>query len=138
MNEIPHELALGDVYLSPLLPVFTVALLGAWMSTIVLNKLRHEMSTQPMASLAKSSAAVQKVLAGQSGILTDELDYRGESVLAATRFLPDLKWGSLTLEWENKAMPFRIASNTRTAMGVGPKENIRQILNSIDPNISTG
>ena len=40
MNEIPHELALGDVYLSPLLPVFTVALLGAWMSTILLNKLR--------------------------------------------------------------------------------------------------
>jgi Ca2+/Na+ antiporter len=40
MNEIPHELALGDVYLSPLLPVFTVALLGAWVSTILLNKLR--------------------------------------------------------------------------------------------------
>ena len=40
MNEIPHELALGDVYLSPLLPVFTVALLGAWISTILLNKLR--------------------------------------------------------------------------------------------------
>ncbi len=40
MNDIPHELALGDVYLSPLLPVFTVALLGAWVSTILLNKLR--------------------------------------------------------------------------------------------------
>ena len=40
MNEIPHELALGDVYLSPLLPVFTVALLGAWVSSILLNKLR--------------------------------------------------------------------------------------------------
>jgi hypothetical protein len=40
MNEIPHELALGDVYLSPLLPVFTVALLGAWGSSILLNKLR--------------------------------------------------------------------------------------------------
>lgn len=40
MNELPHELALGDVYLSPLLPVFTIALLGAWMSTILLNKLR--------------------------------------------------------------------------------------------------
>ena len=40
MNDIPHELALGDVYLSPLLPVFTVALLGAWGSTILLNKLR--------------------------------------------------------------------------------------------------
>ena len=40
MNEVPHELALGDVYLSPLLPVFTVALLGAWASSILLNKLR--------------------------------------------------------------------------------------------------
>ena len=40
MNEMPHELALGDVYLSPLLPVFSVALLGAWVSTILLNKMR--------------------------------------------------------------------------------------------------
>ena len=40
MNELPHELALGDVYLSPLVPVFTVALLGAWVSTILLNKMR--------------------------------------------------------------------------------------------------
>ena len=40
MNKIPHELALGDVYLSPLLPVFTLALLGAWLSSVILNKLR--------------------------------------------------------------------------------------------------
>jgi len=40
MNELPHELALGDVYLSPLLPVFTVALLAAWVSIVLLNKLR--------------------------------------------------------------------------------------------------
>ena len=40
MNEVPHELALGDVYLSPTLPVFTAALLGAWLSITVLNKLR--------------------------------------------------------------------------------------------------
>lgn len=40
MNELPHELALGDVYLSPLLPVFTLALLGAWLSSMILNKLR--------------------------------------------------------------------------------------------------
>ncbi|CAA0111893.1 Uncharacterised protein [Halioglobus japonicus] len=40
MNEVPHELALGDVYLSPLLPVFTFALLGAWATTLILNKLR--------------------------------------------------------------------------------------------------
>jgi hypothetical protein len=39
MNEFPHELAFGDVYLSPLLPVFTVALLGAWISVALLNKL---------------------------------------------------------------------------------------------------
>ena len=37
---LPHELALGDVYFSPLLPVFTLALLGAWISSMVLNKLR--------------------------------------------------------------------------------------------------
>jgi hypothetical protein len=40
LNEVPHELALGDVYLSPLLPVFALALLGAWVSTLILNKLR--------------------------------------------------------------------------------------------------
>ena len=40
MNDLPHELAMGDVYLSPTLPVFTVALLGAWLSISVLNKLR--------------------------------------------------------------------------------------------------
>ena len=39
MNEYPHELALGDVYLSPILPVFALALLGAWISTGLLNKL---------------------------------------------------------------------------------------------------
>ena len=40
MNEFSRELALGDVYLSPFLPVFAVALIGAWLSVIVLNKLR--------------------------------------------------------------------------------------------------
>ena len=40
MTDLPHELALGGVYLSPVLPVFTVALLGAWLSSVVLNKLR--------------------------------------------------------------------------------------------------
>ena len=40
MNELPHELALGDVYLSPVVPVFTLALLGAWLSSVLLNKLR--------------------------------------------------------------------------------------------------
>lgn len=40
MNELPHELALGDVYLSPLLPVFVSALLATWISLKLLNKLR--------------------------------------------------------------------------------------------------
>ena len=40
MNELPHELALGDVYLSPVLPVFVTALLATWISVKLLNKLR--------------------------------------------------------------------------------------------------
>ena len=40
MNEFPHELALADVYLSPFVPVFSLALLGAWLTVIILNKLR--------------------------------------------------------------------------------------------------
>ncbi len=40
MNDFPHELAIGDVYLSPFLPVFGGALLGAWLTTIMLNKFR--------------------------------------------------------------------------------------------------
>jgi Ca2+/Na+ antiporter len=40
MNSMAHELAIGDMYLSPLLPVFSVALLAAWVSTILLNKSR--------------------------------------------------------------------------------------------------
>lgn len=40
MNNVPHELALGDVYFSPFLPVFSLGLLGAWITVTVLNKLR--------------------------------------------------------------------------------------------------
>lgn len=40
MNEYPHELTLGDVYLSPFLPVFSLALLAAWVTVIILNRLR--------------------------------------------------------------------------------------------------
>jgi len=40
MTNIPHELALGDVLLSPLLPVISASLLAAWITSIVLNKLR--------------------------------------------------------------------------------------------------
>lgn len=40
MNNMPHELALGDVYISPLVPVFSIALIGAWITSIALNKMR--------------------------------------------------------------------------------------------------
>lgn len=40
MSDIPHELAFGDLYLSPLLPVFSVALLATWITVLLLNKLR--------------------------------------------------------------------------------------------------
>lgn len=40
MNSIPHELALGDVLLSPVLPVISAALIATWLTTVILNKLR--------------------------------------------------------------------------------------------------
>lgn len=40
MNSVPHELSWGDVYLSPWVPVFSLALIGAWLTVTVLNKLR--------------------------------------------------------------------------------------------------
>jgi Protein of unknown function (DUF1656) len=40
MNEVAHELSIGDVYLSPLLPVIALALIATWLTTVVLNKLR--------------------------------------------------------------------------------------------------
>ena len=40
MSKIPHELALGDVLLSPLLPVIAASLVATWITTIILNKLR--------------------------------------------------------------------------------------------------
>jgi hypothetical protein len=40
VNSIPHELALGDVLLSPVLPVISVALIATWLTTVILNKLR--------------------------------------------------------------------------------------------------
>jgi hypothetical protein len=39
-SAVPHELASGDVYFSPLLPVFTIALIGTWLTVTILNKLR--------------------------------------------------------------------------------------------------
>jgi hypothetical protein len=40
MNSIPHEIALGDVLLSPALPVISAALIATWLTTIILNKFR--------------------------------------------------------------------------------------------------
>lgn len=40
MASYPHELAWGDVYFSPWLPVISVALIATWVTIIVLNKVR--------------------------------------------------------------------------------------------------
>jgi len=40
VNKFPHELALGDVLFSPLLPAIAVALVATWITTIILNKSR--------------------------------------------------------------------------------------------------
>lgn len=40
MNQIPHELAAGDVYYSPILPVMATALILTWLTTKLLNRLR--------------------------------------------------------------------------------------------------
>jgi uncharacterized membrane protein YfcA len=40
VKAIPHELAVGDIYLSPLLPAVALALIGAWITITVLNKFR--------------------------------------------------------------------------------------------------
>ncbi|MGF1686991.1 DUF1656 domain-containing protein [Photobacterium japonica] len=37
---MPHELAWGDIYYSPLLQVLIVAVIAAWVTVIVLNKTR--------------------------------------------------------------------------------------------------
>jgi hypothetical protein len=39
-NPYPHELAIGDVYFSPVLAALTLALAATWLTVIVLNKLR--------------------------------------------------------------------------------------------------
>jgi uncharacterized membrane protein YfcA len=40
VSRVPHELAVGDVYLSPLLPVIALSLIGAWLTILILNKVR--------------------------------------------------------------------------------------------------
>ena len=39
-NAFPHELAMGDVYYSPMLAVACLSLVITWITVIVLNKLR--------------------------------------------------------------------------------------------------
>jgi len=40
MMEVPHELAVGDVYFSPFLLVVIMAVIATWVSVAVLNKTR--------------------------------------------------------------------------------------------------
>jgi len=39
-NNFPHELSLGDVYFSPILPVLLFAFLASVVTVMVLNKLK--------------------------------------------------------------------------------------------------
>jgi len=39
-NSFPHELSLGDVYFSPILPVLLFAFLASVVTVMVLNKLK--------------------------------------------------------------------------------------------------
>ncbi len=39
-NSFPHELSLGDVYFSPILPVVFFAFLGAVFTVLLMNKLK--------------------------------------------------------------------------------------------------
>lgn len=39
-NPYPHELAAGDVYYSPFLLVIALALIGTWITVVILNKTR--------------------------------------------------------------------------------------------------
>ncbi|GHA35900.1 DUF1656 domain-containing protein [Photobacterium aphoticum] len=39
-SRVPHELAWGDVYYSPLLSVIVLAVIAAWITVIMMNKTR--------------------------------------------------------------------------------------------------
>ena len=39
-NPYPHELALGDVYFSPILATLSLSLVATWITVVLLNKLR--------------------------------------------------------------------------------------------------
>ncbi|MBV1878954.1 MAG: HAMP domain-containing protein [Pseudomonadales bacterium] len=59
---------------------------------MVLNELRHQTTMPVLESLSKSRV-IQQVLEGESGIIVEDVDYRGENVLAAIRYLDDFEWG---------------------------------------------
>ena len=40
IGSCPHELAIGDVYFSPMLAVVAMSLVATWLTVVVLNKLR--------------------------------------------------------------------------------------------------
>ena len=40
MGSFPHELAIGDVYFSPMLAAVAMSLVATWLTVVVLNKLR--------------------------------------------------------------------------------------------------
>jgi len=40
MQQFPHEMALGDVYISPLLFVVILSFMATGITTVILNKLR--------------------------------------------------------------------------------------------------
>ena len=64
-------------------------------SAILLNPRRHHLEIMPrVVPISSTSAVVQRVLDGESGIYIDSYeDYRGQQVWAATRYLPDVEWG---------------------------------------------
>ncbi len=63
-------------------------------SIMVLNALRHDGSLAPQEfPMNQTSEAIRQVLSGKSVVMEGFDDYRGEKAWAATRYLPDLKWG---------------------------------------------
>ncbi len=38
--DMPHEMAIGDVYFSPLLLVVIYAVIATWVTVVILNKIR--------------------------------------------------------------------------------------------------
>lgn len=54
MNLYPHELGIGDLYITPIIPVLFLAFFAASITVILLNKLRlsHYFISPPLSFLA--------------------------------------------------------------------------------------